>query len=475
MVHAINIATGHQYSDTGYIYNPYVPLMSPGAYPPIFPLFLAPVYKLFGFDLHAMKVAGLVAFSVFLLVFHRYAVARLDSGIAQFAVVTAMAFSPWAWVAKDQILPDFLFMLSIYTAVLFVDRQYAVDRLRSENYLKAAVTGLLIYLSYATRVLGVLLVPAILILDILKVRTIRRSSLVAIAVFAAMYFAQGAWIGSGQSYLNSYVDSLKTEPLESIDSVTHKDTASRIDVEKVVRDTARRVVRHVEYYHQAMSAYWTSGVSRMIDNILYVLTGLLAVAGFIALLRTRPSSGDFFLVLYVLVLLPVPFLQDRYLLPLIPLYLIYIFRGVEYVQAKIYLPGRAWLAAGTLLVVMVSYAGSYSLKSFDDFANGVEKKESIEMFEFIRTHTPQDSLVIFRKPRILTLYTGRRSMIYYWADDPFEMRDFLLEVGASYVVLDKEGSGIADDDYLSKWVERCAVNLTPVFENADFRVYRFSG
>jgi len=476
VLHAINIATGHPYTDTGYVYNPHDPLLAPGAYPPLFPLFLAPVYKLFGLDLHAMRVAGLLVFSVFLLVFHRYVLYRLDSRLAQFAAVTAMAFSPWVWAAKDQILPDFLFMLSTYTAVLFIDRRYMDAEQERGNYLPGAVTGLLVYLSYATRILGILLMPAVLILDMLKTRRIRRSSLVAVVVFAVLYLAQNLWIGSGQSYLDSFVDSLKNRPQSTSVSVQQGENVRRIEPGKVVRDTVARVIRHIDYYHQAISAYWTSGVSRIIDNALYLVSGLLALAGFIGLLRREgPSCGDVFLVLYVLVLLPVPFVQDRYLLPLIPLYLVYIFRGVEFVQASGYLPGRAWLAAGTLLVVITSYAGSYSLKNFGDFVNSVDKEQSTELFEFIRTQTPRDSLVVFRKPRILALYSGRRSMMYYWADDPFELRDFLVQAGATYVVLDKESSGIKDDDYLVDWSVRCAENLTPVFENSDFRVFRFSG
>jgi len=67
--HAINIANGLPFADTGYIFNPENPFLAPKSYPPVFPMFLAPVYKLFGLNLYAIKIANILAFALFLLVF----------------------------------------------------------------------------------------------------------------------------------------------------------------------------------------------------------------------------------------------------------------------------------------------------------------------------------------------------------------------------------------------------------------------
>src|SRR4030067_807201 len=60
--HAKNIVEGEKYSDTGYVYNPDNPI-SPRTYPPIFPILLTPVYKLYGLDLNLMK-AEVIIFSL---------------------------------------------------------------------------------------------------------------------------------------------------------------------------------------------------------------------------------------------------------------------------------------------------------------------------------------------------------------------------------------------------------------------------
>jgi len=58
--HAQNIAQGRPYADTGYVYNPAVPVYGPRMYPPVFPLLLAPLYKVFGLSLIPMKVEQVV-------------------------------------------------------------------------------------------------------------------------------------------------------------------------------------------------------------------------------------------------------------------------------------------------------------------------------------------------------------------------------------------------------------------------------
>ena len=40
--HAKNIAEGKPYADTGFVYNPHSPHLSPESFPPVFPLMLAP-------------------------------------------------------------------------------------------------------------------------------------------------------------------------------------------------------------------------------------------------------------------------------------------------------------------------------------------------------------------------------------------------------------------------------------------------
>jgi hypothetical protein len=88
ILHAANLANGKPYADTGYIVNPDNPSIGPSAYPPLFPLILAPVYAVFGLNLTAFKyveclfllgslVVGFFLFSDSLSFCERIAVALL--------------------------------------------------------------------------------------------------------------------------------------------------------------------------------------------------------------------------------------------------------------------------------------------------------------------------------------------------------------------------------------------------------------
>lgn len=483
VTHAKNIAMGLPYTETGYVYNPYTPLLSPVAYPPVYPLYLSPLYKIFGLNLFAMKLAGIFAFAIFLVIFHHYAIRRLDSGFSRFIVVAAVAFSPWVWLLKDQILPDFLFMMFTYAAILFMDTHNDTKNTLQKSVFNGVCMGLLVYLSYGTRSLGLLLIPAFIMADLVTRRTISRSTMICVVIFAGLYLVQNTYIHADQSYFNSYLGNLSLQEDGSIDSATADAVAASVlsaaSLKNIIDKTRITVVSNLFYYYNVVSSYWNNDISITTERIFYLAMGVLAIVGFAGLVLKQLSSGDYFLVLYVIVLLLVPFRQNRYILPLVPLYFVYILRGVEQINSRLNLSGRALAAPGRILhacvlsVVIFTYAAQYNAQDFGVMKKGVEKKESIEMFEFVRRHTPADSLIVFREPRILTLVTGRRSLTYHWPENPDELWDYIVGAGATYIVSQKPSAGLVPGEgYLAEWTAHYTDRLLTVFENNDFYVYQ---
>src|SRR5579872_4028631 len=54
--HAQNLVHHRPYGDTGYIFNPEVPLLGPPVYPPVLPLILSSIYWIRGMDIKAMQL-----------------------------------------------------------------------------------------------------------------------------------------------------------------------------------------------------------------------------------------------------------------------------------------------------------------------------------------------------------------------------------------------------------------------------------
>ena len=55
VMHASNLVEGRPFEVTGYIYNPAYPSLAPRAYPPGYPVLLAPVYAFSGTNIVPMR------------------------------------------------------------------------------------------------------------------------------------------------------------------------------------------------------------------------------------------------------------------------------------------------------------------------------------------------------------------------------------------------------------------------------------
>src|ERR1700742_4260616 len=64
VMHARNIATGHAYADTVYVYQPETAMYGASTYPSGYALLLTPVYALFGVNILAFKIVTDLALSL---------------------------------------------------------------------------------------------------------------------------------------------------------------------------------------------------------------------------------------------------------------------------------------------------------------------------------------------------------------------------------------------------------------------------
>jgi 4-amino-4-deoxy-L-arabinose transferase-like glycosyltransferase len=119
--HAKNVATGFSYSSIGYLLDPYYPSYSVPMAPPVFPLLLAPVYRIFGMNFTALKMEEVVFFvaalAVLFSLFRTYLPPRY--GLLLMAVI---GLNPYFWNIKDDILSDIPFFF-----FLLLRRAYGVS------------------------------------------------------------------------------------------------------------------------------------------------------------------------------------------------------------------------------------------------------------------------------------------------------------------------------------------------------------
>ncbi len=435
--HAKNIVEGRPYAETGYIYNPSLPVLSPRTYPPIFPLLLAPVYRCCGLNLTAMKVLVVVLLAAFLFVTYR--AARRDlRPLSTLVLLLLIGLNPYVWEHKDRLLSEIPFLLCLALSLWLCDLvEASVGRRR---LLMALLVGLCMYLAYGTRTAGVVLPVAVLLADVLRFRRVTLATAVALSVFAVGVCAQKLLFAADSSYF----DQLRFDlPLFASNAVS---------------------------LGKAMGLFVDNGFSGVARMMLFLLLAALALLGYVRCLRRRLTPRELFGPLYfaLIVVWPASGWDQRFLLPLLPLFFLYALQGIEFLHEH----ARAVVIPAMVLpaLVLSSYLAHYTRLDFGPHAEGVTKAESVEFFEYVKTSTDRADVFIFQKPRALALLTERRAAAHYPPGSDAEFWTYLDDVSATHLVvcrIFRESAAL-----LQPFVERHGDRLREEFRNADFVVYR---
>jgi hypothetical protein len=313
--------------------------------------------------------------------------------------------------------------------------------------LSGLVAGCFAYAAYATRVLGLVLIPTFLAHDLMRRRRVGVATVAACVVFVILAGAQYlVWLGD-----RSYLDQLTV--------------------------TAASLGRNARDYARSLSELWANGYSDFARKALFVTTGALAALGYADALRAgRREAGwaEVFPWLYLAAILVWPSFQDvRFLIPVIPFFLLYCLRGTRVLDDAV---ERRWgrkhlVLAGLSAAAAVTYAGQYSTMPFGRLPSGVGRPESVAFFEFVKTTTDSSAVFVFSKPRALALFTGRRAAAPFSPSDPCVLWRYLGEIGASYVVTGPDDPH-GDVEYLRRFVDQYPNDVRSVWRARDIAVYR---
>jgi hypothetical protein len=196
---------------------------------------------------------------------------------------------------------------------------------------------------------------------------------------------------------------------------------------------------------------------------------LLLGIGLVLSLRAREPLG-YYVVLYLLINLLWPNLWTglRFLVPVLPLMTLLLFRGLLWglgVTAGRF-PRRSAVAA-----VLVGIWILLGIKNQTSLAQGVQSYPPawdayFQAATWIRDHTPKDALVVDRKPTMMSYVTGRRAINFPREEDPAKLIAWMARERVDYVLV----SAIPYDDivrYLIPAVQEEQDRFTPVFEREE--------
>lgn len=443
VLHARNLVEGRPYDATGYVYNPLNPWLSPRTYPPGFPLLLTPLYAAFGVDFFAMKVLVVLSFAGALLLLARIASRYLPpAGVG--TVVALVGLHPYLWAFRDELLPDLPFLFFALLSVLLVERAADPDAPPRRRLAWGAAAGACVAFSVSIRAIGVVLVPTVVVALLIRARRPWRAALLAGGLATVLLVGLFLLLPRDSGYLRQV-----------------RDLAAVYGPSYLVPEPDR--ARRVAY---SVSELWSNGYSSAVAKAVAVATMLLAAAG-LATRARRPAAPEIFFAGYLCAVFLWPAVLTRYLVPIVPLYLLYAVLGAGWVARRGRTAGRG--AVGVVaLAVAATYVARYSDLIPGPVRAGASNPYAEALYRHVRTSTAPDARFVAPHPRALALFTGRAASPPPRRVDDRAYLEYLRSARIGYVVVPLAPGAAGPFQVVQRVPQRFQV----VYANDRFRLLR---
>ena len=219
-----------------------------------------------------------------------------------------------------------------------------------------------------------------------------------------------------------------------------------------------------------------------IIGVIFVVIGLI---GAIKLFLKRSSVIPYYVVIYLATLMVYSsaFATFRFIMPLSPLLIILLWRGLELSKplnleehSRKIITGFAVLA---VLLTAVSYfpvakrntgnsidflSGKHNL-----FAGQPQWRSFYDACKWIEGNTPEDANLISRKPRMSYIFSNRRGSNYLYSPSPAKVIADIDSAGADYVIIDRLSG--TTQQYLIPAVNGFRYRFVPVYVSPPPETY----
>lgn len=420
--------------------------IGPHVYPWGFPLLLAPFYAIFGLNLTAFKIAGIIFFLLSLvLIFFLF---KNRSSSNAIIIAGIMGFNPYLLSFHDNILSDIPFLFFTLLSLFLIFKVVIASKREYQHYFWFILTGLIIFFSFYIRSNGIALIFVLVISQIIEGLKNENGSIklfilkltIPCITFIAMYAIFSALLPSG-------------------------DTSHLSFLQKINSDLIRF---NIEYYFKELPKDFF-GHFRTLN--LYKVTIPFALLG-----AGLTLTKDYFLHLFFTIILSIyiiwPETQGlRFIFPIIPVYLYFTFSGISFINYKIKFYSKYnWLSILTGIILIFIFLNKVTPTILQKYAGerkvleGPFELESNEAFGYLKNNSNKKEIIVFFKPRALNLLISRKSVMM----NDFEKIEF---INPSYLVIHKF---MGDYNQVRAYDQRliAAQWLKPVFENSHYIIYK---
>lgn len=457
ILQAKNIVEHKPQTETGYVYNDKLPVVAPPAYPAGFPLMLAAVYKLKGNSIKAFNY--LITTILFFLCLAMFWFFRKNfSGLTALLLVLIVAYNPWTLFFKAEILSDFPFTLFFLLAtVLYLQEKNSV--------LNAVLTGLSCGMMLSIRGVAAVFLIAIFLHTIYLIIEYRKSG----KLFSQLVQKIFVIIGSALTVyflLNFILVRVPTGKFLEFYSQSYQKFS-----------TGEIIIQNLNYYVEVFEAYFHPQMEKwtFITFVSESFALVLLLIGLLYCLLHKRTFIDLLVWMYILLFIIYPYTAGgfRFILPVFPFLIYYMAMGLKQIKLNIRANRNAMIVAGGLFVLL-QYQHDIS-KITDmrhDVLPGPQETASVETFEYIKKNIPESSIIVFKKPKALALYTGRKttSTVFYQTSE--DIKNMLNELHAEYLLLNSDNDQELKDEQMKKYIDDYKNNVQLIWQNKKFLLYK---
>ncbi len=456
-------------------------------YPPMFPLALMPVVKIFGvggvLQMQALVTAfALASFVMGFFLFRRW----LASGMLALGILLATAESDLVWSFSHKILTEIPYLFVTLLACWWTTQYAEQDRWRTWTCLLAALAASIAFL---TRTIGFSICAAIPIFLLLG-PALRRGGVdwrlrlfKAVAVSVVMAIPVAGWTlrnrvvfsGEGHNYIGQFF--LKQAYVPDAGSVSSNGLLDRM---------AANIGYYTDQFQRMLGGHiWDHIPVR--GNVPEALL-LITLLGFgYAAVRQR-TVAEFYVVGYVLVVLLWPWQDLRFAVPLMP-FLFYYFALAIVAPMRVlanFRPINPRMAAAMVLIPLTFPTGihtfhtaqtdreagyHYQIDRLGEWQAYSDWRDFHAAAIWLKANALPGSTVINRSPNIFYLWTGLPSRNYPYTFDTTDVMQDVSAESVDYVLMDDFKWTFTTGLYMKPVVKRFPDRFVPLKEFNSTIIY----
>ena len=412
VLHAQNLIAGQPYAATGVLPGPYG-AGAPGAYPPGYPLLLAPLLAAVGLNAKAIALLG----SLFVLG-TAWVTATLARGWLPdpfaIAIAVLIGLQPGLVAMSRVPLSDPSFLFFAMLCLWMAERaSYKSERWRRW----ALIAGLALAAAALTRTLGLVLIPALLAPGLVRHRKLERPALRAVAIGAALWLA------------------VSLIPLGATPTRTAASGAGASVQSDVFRQLVEIPASIVELVRASFPLWEVPGID-VLKNLLFAVAIVPVGVGLLHRVRRRLGPAESFAVFYTLALFLLTVSGTRSLYPLYPIYYLYLIVGVWRLGRDSV--AQQWATTAVLAAaITASYGSRYARWAIDLPDTRVDERD-LAVYHALRDASPEGAIALTtHDPRPAVFHAERR--IAHGPDTVPEWLAYADETGATFALVRDDG------------------------------------